>query len=186
MVNASLNQAIIYNLINHIRRGEINYCTQLGFDETELTELCNLSTQEICDLAESKINFAEIKVNHNAFWSLIESVREETRKRNAIDRALQLGASSEILHSRFGWSSAEVSARRRLLGINESMGRKRNATEEEENKIWDLWQKHKQSVSYDVSLTFEGFDLLMYIAEESQVSLTEVSRLVIGWQKNGQ
>lgn len=183
-MNMTLNQAVIYDLIQHIRRGEIHYCTQLGFDEAELAELCNLSTQEICDLSESKTNFVNIRINHDSFWKLVASVRMNTRKRNAIDRALQLGASSDILHSRFGLSSADVSARRRLLGINESMGRKRNATEEEEKRIWDLWQQHKASLTHDIESSDEGFDLLLFIAEETSVSLTEVSRLVMSWNKN--
>lgn len=186
MLNSTLNQAIISELLTHIRRGEIFYCNQFGFDETELSAISSLTTQEICDLCESTISFADVKINHRAFWSLVEAVRENTRQRNIIDRALELGASSEILHGRFGWSSAEVSARRKLLGIQEAMGRKRNATEEEENQIWALWQQHKIALKGEnIEYSEKGFDLLMFIAEETQVSLTEVSRLIIGWQKLG-
>lgn len=183
MINATLNQAVISELLNHIRKGEIGYCTQLGFDETELADIAALSTREIQDICESATSFASININHNALWKLIELARANTLERNMIDRALHLGASSEMLHKRFGCSSAEVSARRKLLGIQESMGRKKNASEDEELKVWDLWKTHSASFEYDVETTKEGLELLMFIAEESQVSLTEVARLVSQWNK---
>ena len=179
MINSTLNQAILSEILMRIRRGEVNYCQQFGFDESELAEIENLSTQEILDMSESKASFAQISINHSVFWSLLETVRENSRQRNQIDRALALGISSEMIHIFFGWSSAEVSARRKLLGIKENMGRKPNASEEEENQIWELWQRHKTDEDSSKSL-----DLLMLIAEESEISLTEIYRLVSQWEKN--
>lgn len=178
MLNTTLNQAILSEILMRIRRGEINYCQQFGFDEAELAEISNLSTQEILDMSESAASFAKINIDHSVFWALLETVRENTRQRNMVDRALNLGISSEMLHTFFGWSSAEVSARRKLLGVKENMGRKPNATEEEENRVWELWQTHKKEGDSSQSL-----DLLMLIAEESEISLTEIYRLVSQWEQ---
>ncbi|WP_101776058.1 DUF2857 domain-containing protein [Pasteurella oralis] len=182
MLNSNLNQAIVSEIIAHIRRGEFHYCKQLGFDETELSAIINLSTQEVCDLCESNASFARIQINHRVFWNLIESVRENTRERQLIDRALELGISGEMLRERFGWSSAEVSTRRKLLGIKEHIGRKKNATEEEEQAVWDSWQKHKHTLSnIDIVTSNEGLDLLMFITESTGVNLSEVWRLISIW-----
>ncbi|MDU8924287.1 DUF2857 domain-containing protein [Pasteurellaceae bacterium LIM206] len=186
MINTTLNHAVISEILAHSRRGEIHYLFQLGFSEEEIAEIENLSTLEICDICESTISFSSIQINHNAFWNLVTAAREKTRQRNIIDRALSLGASSEILYKRFGQSSADVSARRKLLGITEQMGRKRNATEEEEKLIWDLWVKQRDSVpdNLDLENSDEGLDLMMFISEESGICLTEVSRLILQWTKN--
>ncbi|MFC1040818.1 DUF2857 domain-containing protein [Pasteurella multocida] len=178
MLNTTLNQAILSEMLMRIRRGEVNYCQQFGFDESELAEIASLSTQEILDMSESSASFAKIAIDHAVFWSLLETVREKTRERNTIDRALTLGISSEMIHTFFGWSSAEVSARRKLLGIKENMGRKPNASEAEEAQIWELWKTHKTEEDSTQSL-----DLLMLIAEETEISLTEVYRLVSQWEK---
>ncbi|WP_419852294.1 DUF2857 domain-containing protein [Actinobacillus pleuropneumoniae] len=185
MINTTLNHAVISEILAHSRRGEIHYLFQLGFAEEEIAEIENLSTLEICDICESTISFSSIQINHNAFWNLVTAAREKTRQRNIIDRALNLGASSEILHKRFGQSSADVSARRKLLGITEPMGRKRNATEEEEKLVWELWIKQRDSISDNIDLenSDEGLDLMMFISEESGVCLTEVSRLILQWVK---
>lgn len=188
MLNTNLNQAILNELLTHLRRGEIAYCTHLGFEEKELAALEQLSYQEICDLGESKACFATVNINHQAFWSLLEVVKEKSGQRNIIDRALTLGASSEILYELYGLSSAEVSARRKLLGIKESMGRKPNADENEEHRVWELWTKERESLLGKAEL-FElshpdVFHTLMFIAEETKVSLTEVVRLVRQGEQN--
>ncbi len=185
MINSTLNQAVISELLNHARRGEINYLYQFDFSEEEITEIENLSTFEICDICESTIPFAKISINHTAFWSLVTAAREKSRQRNMIDRALILGASTEILHKRYGHSSADISARRKLLGITEPMGRKRNSSEEEELRIWEIWEKQKESIldMSKIDSSEEGLELMMFIAQETNISLTEVSRLVLQWAK---
>lgn len=186
MLNTNLNHALLAEIIAHIRRGEIHYCKQLGFDEAELAAIMNLNTQEICDLCESRASFAQISINHNVFWNLMAAVRDNSRERNVIDRALELGISGEMLRERFGWSSAEVSARRRLLGIKEHIGRKKNASEEDEMAIWALWSKYKANVAHlDLRSSPEALDLFMLITEETGVSLTEVWRLISLWEKEG-
>lgn len=189
MLNINLNQAIINELLNHLGRGEIGYCTQLGFSEQELAALEQLTYQEIADLANSKASFALVSINHEAFWRMLEIVKENSYQRNIADRALTLGASSEILYELYGMSSAEVSARRKVLGIKESMGRKPNASEQEEHQVWGYWVKERPSLLNDD----ETFDLakpnvfatMMFIAEETKISLTEVVRLVRQGENGG-
>ncbi|QPB42883.1 DUF2857 domain-containing protein [Rodentibacter haemolyticus] len=186
MLNINLNQALISEIIAHVRRGELNYCYQLGFDESELATIMALTTEEICEICDSSSSFASIKINHSVFWNLIESVRVNSQERNIIDRALNLGISGEMLRHRFGWSSSEVSARRKLLGIKEHIGRKRSADEQDELKVWELWQENKHTIkTNEIENSMAGLDLLMHIAEETELSLTEVWRLVSTWVKEG-
>lgn len=179
---SNLNKAIIDEILSHIRSGEIRFCNQLGFSEEELAALEQMTHQEICYIAESTTGFANISINHSSFWGLVENAREKTQQRNLIDRALTLGASSEIIYEVFGLSSAEVSARRKLLGIKEAMGRKPNADESKENMIWELWAKERNLVlsekeSFELA-NIKVFDALLFIAEELDISFTEVVRLV--------
>ena len=84
-----------------------------------------------------------------------------------------------MLNSYFGLTTSKVSARRSLLGNQEPMGRKPAATEEEEKLIWDLWQEHKGDVQTIEST--EGLELLILIAEETGINLTEIWKLVSRW-----
>ncbi len=185
MISSNINQAILSEIIGRIRKGEINYCKQMGFSEEELCIINNLNTHEIYDLCESIVPFVKIKIDHQIFWNLINSVREHTKERNLIDRALELGISGDMLRERFAWSSAEVSARRKLLGIKEHIGRKKNASEADELKIWENWQRYKPKEK-DIHVFMkspEGLDLLIFITEDTGVNLTEVWRLISSWLK---
>ena len=50
MLNVSINQAIISEILSSIRKGELGYGKQLGFDENELAVISDLNTREILDL----------------------------------------------------------------------------------------------------------------------------------------
>ncbi|MDW0618460.1 DUF2857 domain-containing protein [Mannheimia haemolytica] len=184
----NLNRAVIGEVIERIERGEIGYCRQLGFAEDELAVIENLTQRELNRLAKSPVTFVSAAINHHTFWQLINNVREDSRQQQIIDRALLLGASSELLREMFNLSSADVSARRKLLGIKEAMGRKPNADEETEVSVWMLWEQYRNGlVDQDKNIvefiSDKAFEALMVISEESGVSLTEVVRLVRNSEK---
>ena len=180
MLNAKLNQAIIAEIIQKSREGDLSYCKQLGFSEKELMSIAELSIQEIYDLCESSVSFASIKINHMVFWNQINWVKENSYQREVIDKAIRLGASAEMLHQRFGLSSADVAARRKLIGVIEPKGRKPNATEAEEKLIWEQW-KNYQNNFHEIADSLAGLEVLMKISESCSVSLSEVSRLITHW-----
>ncbi|HHW7520218.1 TPA: DUF2857 domain-containing protein [Mannheimia haemolytica] len=184
----NLNRAVIGEVIERIERGEIGYCRQLGFAEDELAVIENLTQRELNRLAKSPVTFVNATINHHTFWQLINNVREDSRQQQIIDRALLLGASSELLREMFNLSSADVSARRKLLSIKEAMGRKPNADEETEVSVWLLWEQYRNGLDgSDKEITEfisdKAFEALMVISEESGVSLTEVVRLVRNSEK---
>lgn len=176
---SSLNQVVLNEILMNLQEGNINICRSFGFSKQELQEIEKLSTEELYDLANSRVSFAKIEINHEAFWKLVTSARLNSQERRLIDRALMLGASIQMLNSYFGLTTSKVSSRRNLLGKQEPMGRKPAATEEEESAIWELWQAHKTNCpSIDST---EGLELLIFIAEESGINLTEVWKLVSKW-----
>lgn len=181
MKSNHLNTAIINEVFSRLNDGELTFCQAMGFTRSELSAISQLSTTEVLALCNSRASFAELKVNHDVFWHMYHAVKEKTHELEIIDRALTLGISGEMLNERFGWTSGAISARRKLLKINESIGRKPNATPETELAIWTQWQELKPQ---NLSIMFDkhqGLDILMLIAEEVGVSVTEVWRLVQGW-----
>lgn len=184
----NLNRALLGEVIERIERGEIGYCRQLGFAEDELAVIENLTQRELNRIAKSPISFVSASINHHSFWQLINNVREDSRQQQMIDRALLLGASSELLREMFNLSSAEVSARRKLLGIKEAMGRKPNADEQTETSVWLIWAQYREGLNesdrnVEEFISDAAFEALMVISEESGVSLTEVVRLVRNGEK---
>lgn len=176
---SNLNQVVLNEILINLQEGNINVCRNYGFSKQELQEIEKLSTEEIYDLANSKANFARVEINHDTFWRLVATARINSQERRLIDRALLLGGSIQMLNSYFGLTTAKVSSRRSLLGKQEPMGRKPAASEEEEKLIWDLWQTHKTDCQTIESA--EGLELLILIAEETGINLTEIWKLVSQW-----
>lgn len=177
----NLNQVVLSEILVNLQEGNINVCRNYGFSKQELQEIEKLSMEEIYDLANTKAPFAKVEINHEAFWRLVATVRMNSQERRLIDRALMLGASIQMLNAYFGLTTSKVSARRSLLGRQEPMGRKPAATEEEEKLIWDLWQSRKNDVQTIESI--EGLEVLILIAEETGINLTEIWKLVSRWNK---
>ncbi|AAP95850.1 hypothetical protein A6046_00880 [[Haemophilus] ducreyi] len=179
---SSLNQVVLNEILINLQEGNINFCRSIGFSKQELQEIEKLSTEELYDLANSRVSFAKIEINHEAFWKLVTSAQLNSQERRLIDRALMLGASIQMLNSYFGLTTSKVSSRRSLLGKQEPMGRKPAASEEEEKAIWELWQAHKNNaVSVDST---EGLELLIFLAEETGINLTEIWKLVGQWSRS--
>lgn len=176
---SNLNQVVLNEILVNLQEGNINVCRNYGFSKQELQEIEKLSIEDVYELANTKAPFAKVEINHDAFWRLVARVRMSSQERRLIDRALMLGASIQMLNSYFGLTTSKVSARRSLLGKQEPMGRKPAATEEEEKLIWDLWQEHKGDVQTIEST--EGLELLILIAEETGINLTEIWKLVSRW-----
>ncbi|MGR3807809.1 DUF2857 domain-containing protein [Pasteurella testudinis] len=179
--NNSLNQAILTQILNNLREGNIKPCLRLGFSEDELKEINQLSFDEIYDMTHTHVPFATVTINHEVFWKMVTLARVNSEERRIIDRALMLGASIQMLNSYFGLTTSEVSSRRHLLGKEEPMGRKPAASEEQQEAAWHLWQIHKNPL--DDHNTLAGLEALMLIAEETDINLTEVWKLVTSWQK---
>ncbi|PJG81923.1 DUF2857 domain-containing protein [Caviibacterium pharyngocola] len=179
MLHTSLNQAVLSEIFTHLRNGNIKSCQRLGFSEEELNEIQQLSADEVFDIENSHLSFAKISINHEVFWKIIALAKNNTQERRIIARALMLGASIEMLHTYFGLTSSEVSAQRKLLGIEEKEGRKPLANDELQTTIWHLWKQHKTEIT-DI-YTLAGLETLMLIAEETGTDLTVIWKLISQW-----
>ena len=178
----TINEALLANVLLNLREGNVRSCLNLGFSEDELKAINQLTLDELFYISHSTVQFAKVEINHDAFWKLLAVAQENAEEQQVIDRALLLCASIEMLNQYFGLSTSAVSARRQLLGKEEKMGRKVAATDEEQELIWHLWKKYQSTIENLNSL--EGLELLSLIAEESNMNLTVVWKIVCEWKHN--
>lgn len=177
----NINKVILDHIVNNIRDGNVHTCHHLGFSTSELSEIQQLSIDEMYDIAQSKVPIASINIDHNAFWTIVKVAQDNSQERGIIDRTLLLGTSIQMLNAYFGLSTTKVSARRSLLGIREEPGRKAMATDEQREILWTLWEQHKKSIQNLESI--EGLELLILFAEETQINLTSIWRTVEPWYR---
>ncbi|EMN6135197.1 DUF2857 family protein [Salmonella enterica] len=95
-------------------------------------------------------------------------------------QAVQLGGSIALISHYFGISTAEISARRRLMGIHVRQGRNQVPGEEEEAALWNRWQE----IKVDNIDSIPALEAMMLLAQERSLSLTVVWNLIRQWEKS--
>ena len=88
---------------------------------------------------------------------------------------------SDQNHSRYGLSSVDVAARRRISGIDVRPGRGISLSDDENSELWRLWQKAGIN---DVE-SVDGLDVMMLCAEQMNIPLTAIWHAVRGWHTTG-
>lgn len=180
MSQLSLSQAttaILSSLLMDIKNGNIRRCESLGMSVEEIRALSQLNLDELHYLSQSHVSVLDVKLNHENFWLMLNQARIEQKRMLMIDRALELGGSMELIDKYFGLSPSEVSARRRLMGIESRQGRTQSLTESQDAALWTEW-KAAGLTSPD---SHQALEAMMLAAEQLELSLTAVWSRVCQW-----
>ncbi|EBG5300084.1 DUF2857 domain-containing protein [Salmonella enterica subsp. enterica serovar Oranienburg] len=178
----SLSQAantLLFNLVMELKSGNIRRCEALGLEPEEMRMLRELSSDDLLYLSESKVSVLDVRIHHENLSLMLTQARREQKRLERIDRALALGASIEMMQTYFGLEASEVSARRRLEGIQIRKGRSSSPEEDKESALWEQW-RDAGMISPDSA---EGLDVMMLMAEEQNVNLTSVWTQVKIWSR---
>ncbi|WP_411913708.1 DUF2857 domain-containing protein [Yersinia enterocolitica] len=179
-MSQSLSQAtnaILTHLLMELKSGNIRRCESLGMTIEEIRQLSQLTVDDLHYLMQSSVSILNLSINHDNFWIIVQQARTEQKRMQRIDLALALGGSIELMQAYFGLTAAEVSARRRLKGIDTRQGRTQAPNEEEDVGIWQQW-KASDLTTPD---SHDALDVMMLAAEKHHVSLTAVWSRVRIW-----
>ncbi|ECA1950125.1 DUF2857 domain-containing protein [Salmonella enterica subsp. enterica serovar Virchow] len=181
-MNYSLSQAantLLFSLIMELKSGNIRRCEALGLEHEEMLMLRELSSDDLLYLSESKVSVLDVRIHHENLSLMLAQARREQKRLERIDRALALGASIEMMQKYFGLEASEVSARRRLGGIQTRKGRSSAPEEDKESLLWQQW---RDAGKIDPESS-EGLDVMMLMAEEQNVNLTTVWTRIKVWSR---
>lgn len=168
---------ILSSLLMDLKAGNVRRCQSLGMSLEEIRALSQMSLDELHYLSQSHVSVLDVSINHDNFWLMLNQARNEQKNLLMIDRALELGGSMDLMAKYFGLSPTEVSARRRLMGIESRQGRTLSPSEEEDAALWVHW-KNSGMTSPD---SLPALEVMMLAAEQNEVSLTAVWARVCQW-----
>ncbi|MBR7599527.1 DUF2857 domain-containing protein [Klebsiella variicola] len=140
-MNLSLNYAVLTDALHALKEGNFHYCESLGFTFDEMTDLNQLSLDELFIVSRSSTPFVAISVHHDVLRHQMVLARQEVRLQQLINRAIRLGGSIALLNQYFGLTSNEICLRRRMLGVSVPYGRTPEPDEETDAAIWRQWKK---------------------------------------------
>ncbi len=174
---AQATNAILTHLLMDLKSGNIRRCESLGMTIDEVRQLSQLTVDDLHYLMQSTVSVLDLSINHDNFWIMVNQARTEQKRLQRIDRALALSGSIELMQHYFGLTTAEVSARRRLNGIETHQGRTQAPGEDADAGIWRQWK----AAGLAGPDSHEALDIMMLAAEQHNVSLTAVWTRVNSW-----
>lgn len=162
-----LNHAMLNQVLHELRHGRLQRCKALGLGDEDIEVLQSLPPTTLSHLAHSTIAWVEIKVDTTVLRRLIAQAERDELNERLINRALKLGASSNIMYRCFGLDHSETALRRRILKIETHRGRPIQLSEVQEHAVWNRWRQLRAE-----DPDSEPLDAMMMLAEEQQISLT--------------
>lgn len=182
-----INHAIIRQVMTHLRSGNIRRCLELGFRHEELNVLSQMSVESTAHLLNMTVPFITISIDHEMLARSFERVMAENERQTLIQRAINHGASIHMMMTYFGVSSEEVSARRRIMGLNVKAGRIPQPGEQDSARAWHRWKSLTENAGIDPGDfdSLAGLDLMILLAEETRLSLAAIWDLLKAWYPQG-
>lgn len=84
----TINQAVLSQVIQALKDGNVRYCEALGFDREELNELNVLTFEELMHLGNTSAQFLKITINHDVLRKMLVQVRQEQKFQQLVGQAV--------------------------------------------------------------------------------------------------
>lgn len=157
-----LNEAIVAQILHHIRNGEVRRCLEMGLDSEILVLLQHPSALSV--LLNSPVIWSQVQVDREMVKRLIATKERSDVELRLVQRALRLGATTPMLQEFFGMSPQEVSLQRVLVGVPGKPGRFRDL--QDDTPLWHRFVHLMDEHGADHQDSAALLDVAMLLAEE--------------------
>lgn len=178
-----LNQAVVAEVLYNFHNGQLRHCRSMGFGTRELGAMQQPEITAL--LAHTQVPWCSVSVNRNAFWRLVNRVRDANREAIRVERMLRLGASTDMVNQFHGLSHQEVALRRDIIGLPKRKGRYPVLREEQETTLWKQWRLAVEK--RDIALIDDDamLTLAMDLAETLPLPLSVIWAAIHRWIGEG-
>lgn len=129
--------ALVLYTMRCIEEGETDRLVRMGFGAAEIEELAALRLGDIQRMARLESHGLDIRVDRLAFANMIRRIRTDGNAQEWEHRLIRADAPLDMMRSLFGTGSREYTRLRELYDVS-STGRPREATEDEEARLWPV------------------------------------------------
>ncbi|RUS67444.1 hypothetical protein CUZ56_01389 [Saezia sanguinis] len=185
MMNSTqpLNQAVIAQVLNDLRNGQLRRCLSMGFSHEDIALL--RQPELVSVLLNTKVTWVNVVINVQIMRRLLTQAHNVEKEISLIDRLLVQNASSKMICEIFGLNQREVAFRRHLLGLTKKRGRWLEITERQEHALWRRWKTLKDAEKLNVNDTFEMVKVCLTLAEESSLPIASIWPVMQEWINEG-
>ena len=122
-------------------RGDPRLGPAIGLRADQLDRLRDLSAGALMSMASKSAGCVQVEIDADVFDELLDEVTDEIDQSRFIDEFIRHDASSGMMADLFSMSRREYGRARRSMGMEQTTGRTRKLTEEEEAAVYAAWLK---------------------------------------------
>jgi len=194
MSKTPINEAILSQILHNMRNGQLRRCIDMGLEPEILAQLQQPSVLSL--LLNTSVSWCTVTINGELVKRLLTGAQRSDEEVRMIERALRLGATTQMLQQFFGLSPQDVALQRLMMGVTPRRGRWREFSEEMDTHLWYRWVHLMKEHQVDLEDSISLLDIAMLVAEElnapqdtdepaESLSLAVIWSRIRSWIKDG-
>ncbi|PUA41373.1 DUF2857 domain-containing protein [Pseudomonas protegens] len=164
MPKSLINEAILSQILHHLRHGQLRRCVEMGLEPEILAQLQSPAVHSL--LLNSQVSWCNVFIDGASIKRLLANAQRSRDEMRTIERALRLGATCQMLQFFFGMSPQDVALQRAMLGLRPRRGRCRALSEELDALVWYRWLHFMREYQVEPEDNVALLDLAMLMTEE--------------------
>lgn len=164
MSKSPINEAILSQVLNHMRNGQLRRCIEMGLEPEILAQLQQPAVLSL--LLNTPVSWCHVTIDTEMVKKLLTGAERSDEELRMIERALRLGATTTMLQQFFGLSPQDVALQRLMMGVRVRRGRWREFSEDQDALLWYRWTHLMKEHQVEIKDSLAMLDIAMIVAEE--------------------
>lgn len=116
MSKSLINEAVLSQVLDHMRTGQLQRCVEMGISPDVLSQLQHPTIMSL--LRNTPVNWVNVTVNNDIIEKLLLSAARSEEETRLIERAIRLGATTNLLNTFLDSRHKRALCNARLLALN--------------------------------------------------------------------
>lgn len=189
MSKTPINEAILSQVLHNMRNGQLRRCIEMGLEPELLAQFQQPSVLSL--LLNTPVSWCTVSIDGDIVKRLLNGAQRSNEEVRLLERALRLGATTQMLQQFFGLSPQDVALQRLMMGITARRGRWREFSEEMDTQLWYRWTDLMKEHQVELNDTVALLNVAMLVAEELNApqenvaddGLTDSLNLAVIWNR---
>lgn len=187
MSKSPLNEAVLSQLLDLMRNGQLQRCLEMGVEPEVLGQIQHPTVLSL--LRNTPVSWVTVSINSEMILKLLTGAARSEEESRLIERAIRLGATTSLLNKFFGLTPQEIALQRTVIGVRAPRGRWPELSEDQDHHIWHRWKKLMDEHQVDLEDSMAMLDVAMLVAEElittDGLTLAQIWSRITQWIEQG-
>lgn len=186
MSKSPINEAVLSQILNLMRNGQLNRCIEMGLAPEVLGQIQHPTIMSL--LLNTPVTWAKVSIDESIVMKLISGAARSEEEMRLIERAIRLGATTNLLNKFFGLSPQEIALQRAVIGVKSPRGRWPELSEDKDHLVWHRWVHLMDENQVDLNDSLAMLDVAMLVAEElisDGLTLAQIWHRITNWISQG-